>query len=158
MVYDRVDLSRKLLTDSGVVSVAIDDFEGAKLQLSLDEILGFENRLGSVTLFIIQAEDMMINLLQPHMNITFFMPSILTKRKQNYLPLEESDISTFKHSDELGNYRVREFRRSGNNSSREARPKMFYPILIKDNQIHFITDDEYSKIHDSKSGNLTIIS
>lgn len=152
MVYDRVDLSRKLLTDSGVVSVAIDDFEGAKLQLSLDEILGFENRLGSVTVVHNPGGRHDDKFIATAHEYNFFYAKYINEAKTNYLPLEESDISTFKHSDELGNYRVREFRRSGNNSSREARPKMFYPILIKDNQIHFITDDEYSKIHDSKSG------
>ena len=49
MMYSRLKLARGLLTDDGVMIVAIDDHEHANLRLLLDQILGSENFIANVT-------------------------------------------------------------------------------------------------------------
>ncbi len=49
MMYSRLKLARGLLTDDGVMIVAIDDHEHATLRLLLDQVLGAENFIANVT-------------------------------------------------------------------------------------------------------------
>ena len=49
MMYSRLKLARGLLTDDGVMIVAIDDHEHANLRLLLDQVLGAENFIANVT-------------------------------------------------------------------------------------------------------------
>ncbi len=49
MMYARLKLARGLLSDDGVMIVAIDDREHANLRLLLDQILGAENFIANVT-------------------------------------------------------------------------------------------------------------
>ncbi len=49
MMYSRLKLARGLLTDDGVMIVAIDDHEHGNLRLLLDQVLGSENFIANVT-------------------------------------------------------------------------------------------------------------
>jgi len=49
MMYSRLKLARGLLTDDGVMIVAIDDHEHANLRQLLDQVLGSENFIANVT-------------------------------------------------------------------------------------------------------------
>ena len=49
MMYSRLKLARGLLTNDGVMIVAIDDHEHANLRLLLDQVLGSENFIANVT-------------------------------------------------------------------------------------------------------------
>jgi adenine-specific DNA-methyltransferase len=48
-MYKRLLLAKKLLTQSGVIVVAIDDYEIHTLRLLVDEIFGERNRMGTIT-------------------------------------------------------------------------------------------------------------
>src|SRR5699024_1213380 len=52
------------------------------------------------------------------------------KVQLNYLPLSKEKIKQFNKKDSYGLYKTRNFRRSGNNSLRVERPKLFYPIYF----------------------------
>ncbi|HEV3360616.1 MAG TPA: site-specific DNA-methyltransferase [Pseudonocardiaceae bacterium] len=49
MMYSRLKLARGLLSDDGVMIVAIDDHEHGNLRLLLDQVLGSENFIANVT-------------------------------------------------------------------------------------------------------------
>ncbi|GAC1519932.1 MAG: site-specific DNA-methyltransferase [Marmoricola sp.] len=49
MMYARLKLARSLLTDDGIMIVAIDDHEHANLRSLLDQVLGSENFIANVT-------------------------------------------------------------------------------------------------------------
>jgi len=49
MMYPRLKLARSLLTDDGILIVAIDDHEHANLRSVLDQVLGSENFIANVT-------------------------------------------------------------------------------------------------------------
>lgn len=49
MMYSRLKLARSLMTDDGVMIVAIDDHEHANLRSLLDQVLGSENFIANVT-------------------------------------------------------------------------------------------------------------
>ncbi|MCX9010166.1 MAG: site-specific DNA-methyltransferase [Candidatus Methanoperedens sp.] len=148
LTTDRIAKSISFLKNEGIIEIAIDDFEGSKFQNSLDAILGFENRLGNIVIVHNPGGRHDDKFIATAHEYCFFYGKNVEYSSTNFLPLEDEDIKTFKFNDGIGDYRNREFRRSGNNSTREARPKMFYPLLIKESTISLITEDEYHKIYD----------
>lgn len=49
-MYERLVIAKKLLARDGVICVTIDDYELPTLWLLMDELFGFENRLGTVVI------------------------------------------------------------------------------------------------------------
>ena len=148
LTSDRIAQSMSNLKKEGVICIAIDDFEGCKFQTCLDNLLGFENRLGNIVVVHNPGGRHDDKFIATAHEYCFFYGKMISSTTTNYLPLEEDDVDSFKFDDKDGAFRTREFRRSGNNSTREARPKMFYPILIKDDQISLVEEDEYHQLYD----------
>jgi adenine-specific DNA-methyltransferase len=151
LLHSRVVLAKNLLQNNGFAAFAIDDYEGSKLQEVLDHIFGFENRVGNTV--VVQNpggrhDDKFIATAHEY---CFYYSNNSSIAKSNLLPLDEANIDSFKLKDDLGMYRTRDFRRSGNNSTRESRPLMYYPIFIKNNSIRVITDEEFGRIFDKKA-------
>jgi adenine-specific DNA-methyltransferase len=151
LLHSRVIVAKNLLQNDGFAAFAIDDFEGNKLQGVLDDIFGFENRVGNTV--VVQNpggrhDDKFIATAHEY---CFYYSKNSFIAKSNLLPLEEANIDTFKLQDEFGMFRTRDFRRSGNNSTRELRPLMYYPILVKNNEIQSITDEEFGRIFDKRT-------
>lgn len=117
----------------------------------MDNTLGFENRLGNIVVVHNPGGRHDDRFIATAHEYCFFYGKNISLTETNFLPLEEKDIETFKHQDDEGAFRTREFRRSGNNSTREARPKMFYPLLVKDGEISLIGADEYEAIYEKSS-------
>lgn len=151
LVLDRISNSTDLITPKGLISVAIDDFEGSRLQGVLDNTLGFENRLGNIVVVHNPGGRHDDRFIATAHEYCFFYGKNSSVTETNFLPLEEKDIDTFKYQDDDGAFRTREFRRSGNNSTREARPKMFYPLLVKDGEISLLKEDEYEALYNKRS-------
>ena len=148
LVQDRVAAALGFIRRDGIVCIAIDDFEGAKLQLCLDSLMGVENRLGNIVVVHNPGGRHDDKFIATAHEYCFFYAKNIQHATTNFLPLEEKDIQSFQHWDEGGAFRTREFRRSGNNSTREARPKMFYPLLIKDGEVSLVEDEEYALLFD----------
>ena len=153
LLNDRIVLSKEFLADEGVLGIAIDDEEENKLNLLLSHVYGNENKLGQIV--VVQNpggrhDDKFIATAHEY---CIYYGKNIDYTETNLLPLEDKDINSFKFQDDEGAYRTREFRRSGNNSTREARPKMYYPILIKDNLIKLVKDEEYRLIHTKQGFN-----
>lgn len=157
LMQDRITESVNLMSNDGVLAVAIDDAEGARLNLALNNIFGEDNKLGQIV--VVQNpggrhDDKYIATAHEY---CLYYGKDTEHTTTNYLPLEEEDIASFKYEDEKGMYRTREFRRSGNNSTREARPKMYYPLLIKDGEISLIDKEEYPLIYCNSRFNQTFL-
>lgn len=154
LLSNRLERSKLFLMPSGCIAVAIDDYEGGYLRVELDQIFSFNNRLGTVVVLHNPGgrhDDKYIATAHEYM---YIYGLDLQHTQTNFLPLNEDDIETFKHEDEKGNYRTREFRRSGSNSTREARPKMYYPLLVRSSDLSLstISDQEYKMIYDDSKG------
>ena len=124
----RLRLAKKLLSKHGTIIIAIDDYEIHTLRLLMDEIFGENNRLGTITVvhnprgrnddkhFATMHEYMLIYSLNPQ------------KANIGYFELTDDDIQAYNLEDDISNYTLTTFIRTGNNSDRHTRPKMFYPI------------------------------
>jgi len=127
---NRVETAKELLREDGVFVVAIDDNELFYLGVLLDEIFGEFNRLGVVSVVHNpggrQDEE---HFPTAHENMIIYAKE-RDRVQLNYLPLSKEKIKQFNKKDSYGLYKTRNFRRSGNNSLRVERPKLFYPIYF----------------------------
>ena len=151
LIQNRVESSCLLIQQNGVICVAIDDAEGARLQITLDRVMGTENRLGNIVVIHNPGGRHDDKFIATAHEYCFFYGKNVDETETYYLPLDEKNIASFQHEDNSGAFRTREFRRSGNNSTRESRPKMFYPILVKNGDITLIDETEYSMLYDDRS-------
>ncbi len=126
---NRLEISRKLLRNDGMIMVAIDHFELFHLGILLDEVFARENRMGIIAVvhnpggrqddkFFPTAHE---NMLVYAKDIKFAEISTLGNSAEK--------IAQFKLKDKFGLYKLRGFRRSGSNSRRVDRPALFYPIF-----------------------------
>ena len=134
MMYPLLKVGRNLLSNDGIIFIAIDDNEVENLKKICMEIFGEPNYIGTlVTLCNPQGRD-----------------------KKNLDPIHEYHLIFAKNKDEMKDLKVlrdteeqeyQSFLRSGTNSRKHERPKRFYPMLVKNNEVHTITPEEYSKIY-----------
>lgn len=147
LLADRVLASNPIMRPDGVICIAIDDVEGAKLQNLLSDIMGIENLLGIVVVVHNPGGRHDDTYIATSHEYCIYYGKDTCYTSTNLLQLEEKDIESFKHNESDRSFRTREFRRSGNNSTREARPRMFYPLLIKDGSISLIDYSEYLDLY-----------
>lgn len=134
MMYPRLRLARNLLTDDGIIIISIDDYEFYNLKKICDEIFGEYNFVGNI--------------------ITRCNPQ--GRGKDNIDPVHEYNFIYAKNIDKMPKLKIEREKnkneynyliRSGTNSRKFERPRRFYPLLIKNNQVSCITFDEYNKIY-----------
>ena len=132
-MYPRLYIARQLLREDGVIFISIDDNEVAQLRILMDEIFGEENFValaprktgaGSAA----TRSDSELRKLNDYVFIY----------QKNKLIFNQKIVGekTFPYQDEIGNYDLAQFQASGSDATRSARPNMFYPIfLLEDNSL-----------------------
>ena len=127
---NRIEIAKELLTEDGIFVVSIDDNELFYLGVLMDEIFGRDNRLGVISV-VHNPGGRQDEIFFPtaHENMIYYA---LDKNNAviNNLPPSKEKLKEYKYSDEFGRYKLRGFRRSGNNSKRVDRPKLYYPIYV----------------------------
>lgn len=130
LMSKRIKLAKYLLTNKGIIVCAIDDYEVHNLRHLLDEIFGYDNRLSTITVIHNpggRQDDKFVATAHEYMLLYAKNKEAATVK---YLEIPDKKIQEYVHKDKFGKYKTREFRRSGSNSRRKDRPKMWYPIYI----------------------------
>ena len=140
MMFSVLRLGRNLLSNDGIIVIAIDDYEQSRLRMMCDELFGEYNFIGTI--------------------ITKCNPQ--GRGKKNIDPVHEYHLVYSKNIQNMKELKIKKknysensystLLRSGTNSRREERPKRFYPILVKDNKVEMITLEEYQKIYTREKG------
>ena len=131
MMYPRLKLARNLLTQDGIIVIAMDQSELVNLAKICDEIFGETNQIGIVTV---------VHKPEGRNQEKFFGTSneyalyyAKDKEKANFqnVVLDPSIANKYDKTDEKGNYRLQNFIRmtDGKLAYREVRPKFWYPIF-----------------------------
>lgn len=146
-MYPRLYLAKKVLKETGVIFVSIDDNEQANLKLLMDEVFGEE---GFVEHIIWKGKG-------GGQDSSFFVPvyeSILvySKNINNFelgTELVEEDTSSFTFFDKKTGlkYKRQLARKWGSNSRREDRPNLYFGVTAPDGSV------VYPKLPDGSDGN-----
>lgn len=140
---NRLEVAKELLSENGIFCVAIDHHELFYLGVLSDEIFGRDNRLGVISV-VHNPGGRQDEKFFPtaHENMIFYAKDI-TKADIKNLSASDEKLKQYKYSDKFGKFKLRDFRRSGNNSLRTERPGLYYPINI--NKATLQIDDEPSE-------------
>lgn len=129
---NRLQLARNLLKETGVLAIAIDDYELFTLGLLLNEVFGEENRIGIIVVETNPRGRTTNKYFATSHEYCLFYARDINQISIENLPLTEEQASAFKFKDEVSPYRLLPFRRSGGLSTPEERPNSFYPIYYNE--------------------------
>ena len=118
MMKRRLLLARRLLRSDGVLIITIDDDENRHLQMLLEDVIP-ERGVTPVIIVHNPRGNVSNNFARTHEYALF----AITK-----------GLSIIERT-RTANVNPRKLRRWGHNSTREARPTMFYPIYVRNNEI-----------------------
>jgi adenine-specific DNA-methyltransferase len=124
----RLRLAKGLLPDHGIIVVAIDDYEYHTLRLFMDELFGEDNRLGSIVVVHNprgRNDDKHFATMHEYL-LVYAKNSVFAQ--VGHFELTDDDIDQYNKNDDISAYNETSFMRTGNNSNRETRPNLFYPI------------------------------
>ena len=127
---NRISISKSLLKSDGILCIAIDDNEYAYVKVLCDEIFGRDNFLGSVVVQIKKEGRTDNQFFSTSHDYMIFYAKDKSKAKINNLPMTEDDLDKFSESDDLGNYRWRDFIRTGGNATPKERHKQYFGIYV----------------------------
>lgn len=134
----RLNIAKKLLNDTGVIFVSIDDNEMFGLKLLMDDIFGESNYQATIT-YVRKTSGK-----QDSTNFAKSTEYILVYSKTdkwicNRLEADERVTNRYNKFDENGKaYREVDLRKTGSNDRREDRPNLYYPFYFNP-----ITNDLY---------------
>ena len=130
LIQDRVDRASAVMRGDGVICVAIDDAEFARMHLALLDVFGEQNHLATVAVRAKpQGRAMAAGFSQNHEYADFFASG--SDAAVGRLPRDESRLARYSERDSMGIFAWANFRGTGANSYRRDRPKLFYPIWIR---------------------------
>jgi adenine-specific DNA-methyltransferase len=129
----RLRLAKNLLSNKGIIIVAIDDYECHTLRLLMDELFGEDNRLGTIVVVHNprgRNDDKYFATMHEYMLIYAKNSSNANIAKFEF---KEEELDQFDKKDNISAFALTSFMRTGNNSDRNTRPKLYYPIYIDPN-------------------------
>ena len=129
MMYPRLKLLHKLLSDDGAIFISLDDNEIFYLRAIMDEIFGAANFIAQITLLCNpkgRSQDKYFATC--HEYLLVYTKSTVPV---GWFSVEKDDAKIdkdYKLSDENGKYRLLELRNTHREFGRENRPNLWYPI------------------------------
>ena len=127
---NRVENSKSLLNRLSLINVAIDDYEHRGTLMVMDDIFSNDNFIANV---VIQHnprgrnDDKFYGTSHEYM-IVYALDK--TNASLGNFELNDEDKSVYSANDGVSAYHEVSFMRTGNNSDRNTRPNLFYPIYV----------------------------
>ena len=156
MMYPRLKLLQRLLSDDGAIFISIDNNEKHVLKLLCDEIFGIKNFISDIAV---------INNLKGRSDDKYIATAhegLLIYQKGGFVSkgveMPEEYDEEYKLEDEFGRYRLQGLRKRGSGARREDRPNMFYPFYYSESNnelsVDFIDDaiEIYPHLSDGSDG------
>ena len=136
LMVDRIEVSQKLLKANGIFCSAIDDVEGSNLRHLLQNLFEKKNELGIVAVCSNPGGRKRPRGFAPAHEYAMFFGMTETSQVSR-LEWTEKQLKNYKNIDKNGSlFQWRPLRKSGGpNARRIARPRLFYPIFVKNTHI-----------------------
>lgn len=142
LMENRVHLSKNLMAENSLLSIAIDDEEMPYLKLIMKRI--FPKEIGNAVVKVNPQSRKTKGKFSPvHEYALFYGVSESTIPYS--IGFNTSKAARYPLEDEQGRYSWMNFIRAGNNDLRADRPKLFYPIIVTEQNTIKIPDLEWSE-------------
>lgn len=156
MMYPRLKLLQKLLSDDGAIFISIDSNEKFFLKCLCDEIFGSRNFIADIAVMNNlkgRSDDKYI--ATAHESLLIYQKGAFIT---NGVEMPEEYDAEYKLWDEGGRYRLQGLRKRGAGARREDRPNMWYPFYYdettKQLSVDYISDaiEIYPRLSDGSDG------
>lgn len=150
---NRLEISKKLLNNEGVIFVHLDDKEVHYCKILMDNVFGRDNFIASaprITGAGAAANRADYVLRKPY---DFILIYAKDKTRVKFEKINKGK-KVYEYEDEYGKYTLGEFQASGSDSYKEDRPNLYYPIyLFNDNKLSLNkTNDSVEILPDKVKG------
>ena len=132
MMYSRIKLAKNLMSDDGFFAIAIDHNELFNLGEICDEIFGFSNRIGVISVVHKPEGRNQAKYIGPSNEFMLLYIKDDRKARIRKVALDDEQVALFGMRDDKGGYRLKNFIRlaDGKYATREAKPDFWYPIWV----------------------------
>lgn len=132
MMYPRLRLLQKLLSEDGVIFISIDDTEAAFLKLICDEIFGISSFLADVVWEKSDSPRMDAKQFSARFDHTLVYAKHIELATIRRVQTDEI-AEHYNKTDSMGRrYYLKPLRAMGQNDAREDRPNLYYAIIAPD--------------------------
>ena len=157
MMYPRLRLARNLLHKTGFIVIAIDDSEVENLIKICDEIFGWENKIGIVTVVHKPEGRNQGKFFGTSNEFALFYAKNKSFANFNRVILDDNLRATYDRKDEHGIFKPNNYLREGGGDCnlRKNKPNFWYPIYVSPDLKEIILNEKdgyFRVLPISKSG------
>lgn len=132
MMYSRLRLAHRLLTDDGVLFISIDDNESSNLVGICSEIFGSENFVAQLAVQLNpRGRHLDRFIAKTHESILVFVKDGLNSSSVRGLEKEGRMVDEYDKKDERGPYRLLGLRNRNQAFNPTTRPNLYYPLYVE---------------------------
>lgn len=151
MMYPRIKVAKDLLKDNGFFLIAIDHNELFNIGEICDEVFGFKNRVGIISVVHKPEGRNQAKFIGPSNEFMLIYAKDEQLAKLQKVVLDEEQQKAFACSDDKGSYRLKNFIRlaDGKYATREAKPNFWFPIYVSPDcsELSIIEKDNYTSVY-----------
>lgn len=130
MMYPRIKLLHKLLSDDGFIFISLDDNEIHALKYLLNEIFGEKNFFAQIIVQSNKRGQTYKQIAKTHEYLVCY-----SKSEKGELNKIVTDGGHLPYEDKIGKFSIRELRNRNPKFGRFNRPNLFYPIYINPHMV-----------------------
>lgn len=146
MMYPRLKLLQRLLSDDGAIFISIDDNEQANLKLICDEIFGIENGLGPFIQLKGNSKNDTNNIQKNHEYVFTYRKNARYfengKLEATIIRKNSKEKEVFKENDEFY-YLNDSITTRGEGGTLNARPNLGYTVYFNEEKGNFLVEADY---------------
>lgn len=145
---NRLDVAKSLLSQDGVIAVAIDDEEQAYLKVLMDDIFTRDNYMGTLIVQIKPSGRTSDTYLSTSHEYVHFYSLVPNSPSINFINLTDQQKNKYKELKGDRNHKWRDFLRTWGYSTPQERPNSFYPIYYNSEtgDISLLKHEGYTEI------------
>ena len=132
MMYPRLKMLQRLLSDEGAIFISIDENEMCSLRIICDEIFGSNNYISLITRPTGTHTGVTNKTIVGESDYILVYAKKTELSSLEGLPVADTNTSIYDMEDEYGRFLIRSLRRTGGENRREDRPNMYFPIIAPD--------------------------
>lgn len=153
LIHSRLEEARRLLSDEGVISVAIDDYEMRYLNCCMDEVFGINNSISNIAIFTNPKGRDQGFIAQSHDYSLIYAKDKRFAKTYNFILSSEEMAKKFSKSKGGESLRELPLKRTGTGKFRKERPYMFFPFFYneQENKLKVIDFEAYRKIYNKET-------
>ena len=151
---NRLEIAKLLLKKDGFIAITIDHVELFYLGILADEVFGYKNRVGIVTIYINPKGRQHERFFSASTEYMLVYAKNIQFANFNKTTIDEEKSKEFNLSDENGKYRLDKFARIRTSTMRVEKPNFYYPIYVKKDLTEITTEqkDNYYEVYPIDNG------